>query len=115
MTQKRVVVIRAKEAWQNTSFINEIMLVLLGDIRIWLILIVLTAVETGFGVAKYELGKEGKNEVEKHFPEMNQKRWQQAEQWFKRWGDPVLLLTAVIEQVQFVSGFLASKTADIAI
>lgn len=68
---------------------------LLGDWRVWLIVIFLSVVTLVFSVAKYRLGRDGMHALKEHYPQVSDERWQRIYGYFDRWGAPIIGLSFI--------------------
>lgn len=70
-------------------------LTLLFSVKIWLMIIVFAGIEVGAGLAKYYVGRGGKEMADKHVSPSGRKRLEQLNAMLGRLGAPVLLLMAI--------------------
>ena len=66
---------------------------MLGDWRLWLVVIFLTTITLVTSVAKYRLGRNGLDSLKEHYPKVSDERWMTVESYFDRWGALVVLFS----------------------
>ena len=66
---------------------------MLGDWRLWLVVIFLTTITLVTSVAKYRLGRNGLDDLKEHYPQVSDERWMMVESYFDRWGALVVLFS----------------------
>jgi membrane protein YqaA with SNARE-associated domain len=69
------------------------MLELFLDWRLWSLVIFLTAITVVTSVAKYRLGRNGLETLKEHYPQVSDERWRTIDNYFQRWGAPVVLFS----------------------
>jgi membrane protein YqaA with SNARE-associated domain len=67
----------------------------LVDPRLWLLVLLVSALGTFSTLAFYYLGKRGKEEIFERFPQLEGERWERIEAAFQRWGARALILSGV--------------------
>lgn len=63
------------------------------DLRLWALVIFLTAITVVTSVAKYRLGRNGLETLKEHYPQVSDERWRTIDNYFQRWGAPVVLFS----------------------
>ena len=65
------------------------------EVKIWVLVAVLSVVGTVATLAYYYLGKEGYEAVLKRFPEIKQERWDRVASLYDRYGAVLLFLSSI--------------------
>jgi membrane protein YqaA with SNARE-associated domain len=65
------------------------------DPRLWLLVVLFSALGTAGNLAQYYLGKLGTEEIFARFPQLEDDRWEWLEAAFQRWGVRTLVLSGI--------------------
>ena len=70
-------------------------MILLGDLRVWSIVLLISAVGVGTALVPYYLGKRGTDAVLERFPRLRQERLERAEALYQEHGSGLLFLSFI--------------------
>jgi membrane protein YqaA with SNARE-associated domain len=70
-------------------------LALLLDLKLWLLVLLVSAVGTVTALAYYYLGREGTEAVFSHFPSLEQERWERVQARYKKHGSGLLFFSFI--------------------
>ena len=65
------------------------------DIKMWAVILVVSALGTATTLAYYYLGREGARAVQERVPQITEDRWDQAEGLYQEHGSKLLVLSAL--------------------
>jgi membrane protein YqaA with SNARE-associated domain len=65
------------------------------DIRIWLVVLAVSALGTGAALAYYYLGRKGVHAVMERLPQITEERWDRATRLYQKVGSALLFLSGV--------------------
>lgn len=71
------------------------MMSVLLDIRIWLVVLAISALGTVTTLAYYYLGKQGAKAVQDRVPQITEERWDRAQHLYQEYGSKLLFLSAL--------------------
>jgi membrane protein YqaA with SNARE-associated domain len=70
-------------------------LALLADLRLWLLVLLVSAVATVTALAYYYLGRKGTEAVFSRFPNFEQERWERVQASYKKHGSGFLFFSFI--------------------
>jgi membrane protein YqaA with SNARE-associated domain len=62
---------------------------------VWILVLVLAGIGVAGSLPTFYLGRQGMPVIKERFPKVKEERWQQVEDWFTRWGKPIVFLTVL--------------------
>jgi membrane protein YqaA with SNARE-associated domain len=71
------------------------MIGVLLDIRMWLLVLAISALGTVTTLAYYYLGKKGAKAVQQRVPQITEERWDRTEHLYEEYGSKLLFLSAL--------------------
>ncbi len=65
------------------------------DLRLWLLVLLVSAIATVTALAYYYLGRQGTEAVLSHFPSLEQERWERVQVSYKKHGSSLLFFSFI--------------------